>query len=113
MKRIILALCLTTTAALAQDAGLYDDIASPDASLHHAPALRVIFATAIVLARGDAPERTQSSDGGQRECHWHVAASSGGEEHRDDPESRDRDAPPRATPQVQSSEAGDAQCAQR
>ena len=32
MKRIILALCLTTTAAFAQDAGLYDDIASPDAS---------------------------------------------------------------------------------
>jgi hypothetical protein len=32
MKRFILALCLTTTAAFAQDAGLYDDIASPDAS---------------------------------------------------------------------------------
>jgi Alginate O-acetyl transferase AlgF len=52
MKRIILALCLTTTAALAQDAGLYDDIASPDAS----------FVRVIVPPNGVAMVQTTSFD---------------------------------------------------
>jgi Alginate O-acetyl transferase AlgF len=52
MKRIILALCLTTTAAFAQDAGLYDDIASPDAS----------FVRVIVPPNGVAMVQTTSFD---------------------------------------------------
>jgi Alginate O-acetyl transferase AlgF len=52
MKRIILAMCLTTTAALAQDAGLYDDIASPDAS----------FVRVIVPPNGVAMVQTTSFD---------------------------------------------------
>ena len=52
MKRMILALCLTTTAAFAQDAGLYDDIASPNAS----------FVRVIVPPNGVAMVQTTSFD---------------------------------------------------